>query len=281
MPVSLPSPLVSADWLSSHLSQVKVVDASWHMPAAQRNAAADFEAAHIAGAVFFDIDAHSDHSSGLPHTLPSTEHFAKTMAALGINNSDCIVVYDTAGLFSAARLWWMLRVFGHKNVAVLDGGLPAWKAANLPLESGAAQPKPAAFHATLHPALLRGKADILANLTSAEALVLDARAAERYAGTLAEPRAGLRSGHIPASHNLHFGQLLQADGCMKPAAELATLLAPAQGKPVISSCGSGITACIIDLALEITGHRQHAVYDGSWAEWGADAACPIETGENA
>ena len=275
----LPTPLVSSDWLADHLddAQVKTVDASWHMPAAKRDAFAEYQAGHIPGAVFFDIDAHSNHNTDLPHMLPDAESFAQAMSHLGISNNDAVVVYDNAGLFSAARLWWMLRVFGHETVAVLDGGLPKWKAEGRTLETGTAAPQPASFTAILNTALIRDKEAVLRNLHQPLAHVLDARNAERFSGTVAEPRAGLRSGHIPGSENVPFPRLLRADGTMKPVSELESLLATTHQKSVISSCGSGVTACIIDLALECIGHRNHAVYDGSWAEWGADVACPVET----
>lgn len=272
----LPAPLVSTGWLAGHLAQVKVVDASWHMPAARRDAQAEYAAAHIPGAAFFDIDAHSDHDSSLPHMLPSPETFARVVGELGIGNGDAVVVYDANGLFSAARLWWMFRVFGHDAVAVLDGGLPKWLAESRLVESSFPSPAPAAFHARYRPELVRDRQAVRANLDTGHAQVLDARGAERYAGHAPEPRAGLRSGHIPGSVNLPFASLLNGDGTMKPEAELRALLAAAVDCPVISSCGSGVTACIIDLALERIGHRDHAVYDGSWAEWGGNPDCPVE-----
>lgn len=244
------------------------------MPAAQRDAAAEFAATHVPSAVFFDIDRHSDHSTDLPHMLPTPQAFATAVGALGIGNQHAVVVYDAAGLFSAARLWWMFRVFGHCNVAVLDGGLPKWRAENRVTESGKPQPAAANFTATYNPALLRDKAAVSAT----SAVVLDARSAPRFAGAVPEPRAGLRSGHIPRSRNLPYTSLLAPDGSLLPKPELLQRLSPAQDKPVISTCGSGVTACILDLALEHIGHRDHAVYDGSWAEWGADPACPIATG---
>lgn len=274
-----PTPLVSSEWLAQHVgdAQLKIVDASWHMPAAKRNATAEYRAEHIPTAVFFDIDANSDHSTDLPHMLPDAVTFSQAMNRLGISNRDAVVVYDSAGLFSAARLWWMLRVFGHKEVAILDGGLPKWKAEGYAVETGEITPEPADFVATFNHSLIRDKAALLHNLQQPNAHVLDARSAERFNGTAAEPRAGLRSGHIPSSENMPFGRLLNADGTLKSPSELELLLASALDKPVISSCGSGVTACIIDLALECIGHRNHAVYDGSWAEWGADNACPVTT----
>lgn len=276
--LTVPSPLVTTDWLAQHLPQVKVIDASWHMPAAQRDGFAEYAERHIPTAQFFDIDAVSDSSIDLPHMLPSAVVFTDAVRKLGIRNEDAVVVYDAAGLFSAARLWWMFRVFGHTNVAVLDGGLPKWLREKHPTESGLRAPAPSQFHAEFQPERVRMKQDVLVNLQTGEAIVLDARGEARFKGELPEPRTGLRAGHIPDSVNIPYTSLLHEDGTMRSEAELRHILTAAEDRPVIASCGSGVTACIIDLALTRIGHDAHAVYDGSWAEWGAADDCPVEQG---
>lgn len=277
--------IVSTAWLADHLDDpdVRIVDATYHMPAANRDAAAEFAEAHIPGAVRFDVDdiaaPESKLPDGLPHMLPPPGLFAEKMAALGIGNDSFVVCYDVHGLMSAARAWWMLRAFGHDGVAVLDGGLPAWKAEGRPLESGVATPAPARFVPHPRPALVRSKAQILAGTVGT---VIDARARDRFEGTAPEPRPGLRGGHTPGALNLPFGELLDpATKRLLPPEAIAARFAAAglsdQG-PVTASCGSGVTACVLALGLHRIGREDAAVYDGSWSEWGLPGDTPVETG---
>ncbi|MCC7260231.1 MAG: 3-mercaptopyruvate sulfurtransferase [Alphaproteobacteria bacterium] len=277
------SPLISTADLAGLLYQdnVAILDGSWYMPADKRDPKAEYAAQHIPGAVFFDIDGIRDTASPYPHMLPSAEIFAAAVGALGISNAHKVIVYDGAGLFSAARVWWMFKVFGYDNVAVLDGGLPKWIAEGRPVTSDAETPEAALFSATLRPALLRTVAQMQANLAHPGALVVDARSNARFTAQEPEPRAGMRSGHIPGSKNIPYKALLNADGTVKdPAALKATFVAAGvkENAPVITSCGSGVTASILALGLELTGHRAWSLYDGSWAEWGAEAnagECPV------
>lgn len=273
---------VSTQWLADHLHAPDVVifDASWHMPAAGRNAHAEYLDAHIPGAVFFDIDAIADHSTDLPHMLPDPVAFSSAVRKLGLGDGMRAIVYDSLGLFSAPRLWWTLRVFGVADVSVLDGGLPAWKAEGRPLEQGETQRKPRHFTARMDHALVADAADVTRALADGSAQVVDVRSAERFAGSVPEPRPGLRAGHMPGALNLPFGNLL-AEGRMKPAEALAEAFAKAQidpDRPVIASCGSGLTASILSLALAASGRRPATVYDGSWSEWGARAELPVVVG---
>ncbi len=274
-------PLVTTDWLAANLGRrtVRVVDGSWHMPHLERDARAEFEAAHVPGAVFFDIDAIADTSSPLPHMLPTARTFAARVGALGIGARDLVVAYDTRGVVSAARVWWTFRAFGHDRVAVLDGGLPKWRAEGRPVESGAPAPKPRRFTARLRRGLVRDLAQMRANLRSRREQVLDARSAGRFAGTEPEPRAGLRGGHIPGSLNLPYERLHRSDGTLLGPEALARLFEAAGldlARPVVTSCGSGVTASVLALGLHLLGQEKVAVYDGSWTEWGGRKDTPAE-----
>jgi thiosulfate/3-mercaptopyruvate sulfurtransferase len=273
--------LVTTAWLADHLGRadLSVIDASWYLPDMGRNALAEFKAAHIPGAVFFDIDEISDQTSPLPHMMPDGAAFAARLAAHGIGSTHQIVVYDGLGLFSAPRLWWMIRQLGHASVAVLDGGLAQWTAEGRPLTAMALPVRPADF--ALRPALgrLASKEHVQAALDARE-LVLDARAPGRFEGSVPEPRPGLRSGHMPGAKNLFFKDLLNPDGTMKPPAALRDALAARGWVPearVTASCGSGVTAAIIVLALAVLG-EDAALYDGSWAEWGQPGDTKVVAG---
>ena len=275
------NPLVTTEWLAKELGapDVRVVDGSWHMPQLNRDARGEFAAAHIPGAVFFDIDAIADHSTDLPHMLPDAGAFASAVGALGIGRGDRVVVYDVRGVVSAARVWWTFRAFGHEAVAVLDGGLRKWRAEGRPVESGAPAPVARTFEATPRPELVRDLHAMRANVATRSAQVLDARSAGRFAGTEAEPRAGLRGGHIPGSLNLPYDTLYRADGTLRSPDELRGALREAGvdlGRPVVTTCGSGVTASVLALALYLVGRHDVAVYDGSWSEWGGRADTPIE-----
>ena len=274
-------PLVTTDWLAANLGRrtVRPVDGSWHMPQLKRDARAEFARAHIPGAAFFDIDAIADTASPLPHMLPSAAKFAACVGALGIGNRDVVVVYDTRGVISAARVWWTFRAFGHARVAVLDGGLPKWQAEGRPVETGVPAPKPRRFTARLHRSLVRDLAQMRANLASRREQVLDARSHGRFIGTEPEPRPGLRGGHIPGSLNLPYDQLYRKDGTLLPPDDLQRLVEAAgldPAKPVVTTCGSGVTAAVLALGLHLLGHETVAVYDGSWTEWGGRNDTPLE-----
>ena len=276
--------LTETDELARELDapDLVIIDASWHMPAENRNAYEEYLAEHIPGAIFFDIDEIADTKSGLPHMLPPPEKFSSRMRSMGIGDGSRIVVYDLAGLFSAARVWWTFRVMGVDDVSVLNGGLPKWKREGRPLESGPPRNRTARhFTARRNLDLVRDVSDIKALLKDRSAEIVDARAADRFAGKAPEPRPGLRSGHIPGSHNLPYAKLLNKDGTFKTGPEIERLFEEAGvdlTKPVVASCGSGITASVLALGLAEIGHRRAAVYDGSWSEWGADQNLPIETG---
>ena len=278
-----PRTLVSTDWLAAHLNDpdLRILEASWHMPATGRNARAEYQDCHIPGARFFDIDEISDHRSALPHTVAPVEKFMSRMRAMGVGDGHQVVIYDSLGLFSAARVWWNFRLMGKVDVAVLDGGLPKWLAEGRPTED--LPPIPRERHITVQRQnqLIKDVSQVAAASKLGDWQIVDARAAARFRGEVDEPRPGLRAGHIPGSLNLPFGNLLNPDGTMKSDEGLRAAMAEAGvdlARPVITTCGSGVTAAIISLALERLGHRQHALYDGSWSEWGMYPDLPIEKG---
>lgn len=267
--------LISTQLLADHLNDphVLIIDASWHLPAAKRDARAEFLGRHIPGAVFFDLDAASDQKTSFPHMLPTPAAFAVTMRKLGVSDAKHIIAYDSVGLFSAARLWWMLKWFGHERVSVLDGGLLKWKAEGRALATGEAVVTEARhFTPRLKPEIVRTLNDVSSALAAGSAQVVDARSPTRFRGEEPEPRPGVKPGHMPGAHNVHYAKLLNADGTLKDHAALRTIFTETGvnlANPVITSCGSGVTAAILFLALAELGHNQTSLYDGSWAEWGA------------
>jgi thiosulfate/3-mercaptopyruvate sulfurtransferase len=282
-PADDPKTLVSTDWLARHLKDpdLRVLDASWYLPAMARDARAEYQAAHIPGARFFDIDEMSDQRSALPHMAPPTEKFISRMRAMGVGDGHQVVVYDGAGIFSAARVWWLFRLMGKTDVAVLDGGFPKWRAEGREVEDLPPVVRDRHMTVSRQAGLVKDVTQVAHAAKLGLAEVLDARGPGRFAGTEAEPRPGLRAGHIPGSRNIPFPTLLNADGTMKDPAALRAVFQAAGvdlTKPAITSCGSGVTAAVISLALERIGHRNHALYDGSWAEWGMYEDLPVATG---
>jgi thiosulfate/3-mercaptopyruvate sulfurtransferase len=283
MTTSDPHLLVTTDWLAAHLGapDIRILDASWHMPDSGRDARAEYEAAHIPGARFFDIDDISDSQSSLPHMAPPVEKFISRMRAMGIGDGHRVVIYDTHGLFSAPRVWWLFRLFGKEDVAVLDGGLPKWRAEGRPVEDSAPLLRDRHFTARRNASLVRDVTQVAATAKLGDAQIVDARSPERFRGEVDEPRPGLRAGHIPGSRNVHYRTVLNEDGTMKDEAALREAFAAAgvdPAGPVITTCGSGVSAAILNLALERLGNRRHALYDGSWAEWGAYPDLKVERG---
>ncbi len=276
-------PLVTTEWLAGELGAADLVvfDATKYLPNENRDGKAEFLTAHLPGARYFDIDEVADTDTDLPHMVPTPGRFAKLMAAMGISNTTRVVFYDQKGLASAARGWWLMGLFGHDNAAVLDGGLPKWVREGRSVEAGAAAvPAPGVFKPDYRATRLRGVGDIIANVTSQAELVVDARAAGRFTGATPEPRAGMRSGHMPGAANLPYTDLLNADGTFKPVADLRARFAAAGvdgARPVVTSCGSGVTACILTMGLRLAGLPEGAVYDGSWTEWGGRADTAVES----
>ncbi|KAI4323227.1 hypothetical protein L6164_022850 [Bauhinia variegata] len=301
--ISTNEPVVSVDWLHANLKQpdLKVLDASWYMPDEQRNPIQEYQVAHIPGALFFDVDGISDRTTKLPHMLPSEEAFAGACSALGLENKDGLVVYDGKGLFSAARVWWMFRVFGHDRIWVLDGGLPRWRASGYDVESSASgdailkasaaseaiekvyhgqSVSPITFHTKFQPHLVWTLEQVKGNIEEKTHQHIDARSKPRFDGAVPEPRKGIRSGHVPGSKCIPFAQLLDASQTLLPADELKKRFEQegiSLESPLVTSCGTGVTACILALGLHRLGKSDVAVYDGSWTEWGGHPETPVET----
>lgn len=283
MTTSDPQLLVSTEWLGERLAapDIRILDASWHLPDEGRDAKAEYEAGHIPGARFFDIDEIADTSSSLPHMAPPMERFVSRVRRLGIGDGHRVVVYDTKGIFSAARVWWLFRLYGKTDVAVLDGGLPKWQAEGRPLEEGQPILSDRHFTARRNAALVRDVTQVAAIAKLGEAQIVDARSPGRFRGDEPEPRPGLRAGHIPGSKNVHYATLMNGDGTMKPPDALRAVFAAAGvdvTRPVVTTCGSGVSAAVINLALERLGNVRHSLYDGSWAEWGAYPDLDVERG---
>ncbi len=277
-------PLVTTEWLAAHLDDptVRILDASFKMPGVTPLPKDDYLGAHIPGAVFFDVDVVSDHANPLPHMFPSAEQFGRDVGALGISNGDTVVVYDAGGWVAGPRAWWMFLAYGHGKVRVLDGGLKKWRAEGRPVDSGEVTPRPATFKATFDARRVRTIEQMVANVGSRVEQVIDARANERFEGRVTEPRPGLRSGHIPGSRNLPYNKLFDAaTGTMKPLSELRAAFSEAGARldaPIVTSCGSGVSAAVLTLALYRLGVENPALYDGSWSEWGQADGAPVATG---
>jgi len=280
-----PKVLVSTDWLSSRLSdpEIRILDATWYLPNVDRDAKAEYDQSHIPNARFFDIDEVSDHRSDLPHMVPPVEKFMSKVRKLGVGDGHQIVIYDSHGLFSAARVWWLFKVMGQKNVAVLDGGLPKWLREGRTVDSSSPLIRDRHMFVKYHDEMVKDVTQVSSASKLGDFEILDARSAGRFRGEEPEPRPGLRAGHIPGSKNIFYGDLLNEDGTLKSQDKLVEHFkakAVNLDKPVITSCGSGVTAAIINLALDRIGKTDHALYDGSWTEWGMYPTVPVETGDN-
>jgi thiosulfate/3-mercaptopyruvate sulfurtransferase len=274
-------PVVSTAWLADRLRtpDIRVVDGSWHMPAEARDGREEYLQVHIPGAVFFDIDAVADRTSDLPHMLPTPEAFAKAAGELGLPRDADIVIYDTHGIRSAARVWWTLRAMGYTRVHVLDGGLRKWMAEGRPVEAGEVYPRAVEVSPAFDPGLVRSADDVRAILADGSARMVDARSAARFTGEAPEPRAGLRSGHMPGAANVPWEQVVAEDGTLRPDDELKAVFKGVDlAKPIVTTCGSGVTASVLALAFARLGLDRTAVYDGSWTEWGGLPDAPVVTG---
>lgn len=285
MAVDDPKTLVSTEWLARHLNDpdLRVLDASWYLPDTGRDAEAEYKAAHIPGARYFDIEDNSDARSDLPHMAPPPEKFMSRMRALGVGDGHQVVVYDGTGLFSAARVWWLFKLMGHDDVAVLDGGFPKWQAEGRPVEDLPPMVRDRHMTVRRQAHLVRDVTQVSAAAKLRDTEVVDARSPARFRGEEPEPRPGLRPGHIPGSKNVHYRDLLAADGTMKAPDDLRDVFVAAGvdlSRPVITTCGSGVTAAILSLALQVMGKQDHSLYDGSWAEWGAFPTLSVATGED-